>query len=287
MKEIKNLRKRNEKHFLNKDGSITCYLYDEDIHYLKNGQYENIDNTLIDNELFLTNKANAFRATFSKDKLSKKIVDITKDNFYLKMYLKTNKNSKLNLISQNNSISYKNILEDIDFDYQVISTKLKESIILKNKNNIPNCLAFTIDTNLKLELVNNKIIAKNENQTIFKIARPYMWDKENNYNYNISYDLKQVDSKYLLTLNLDRNWLKTANYPVVIDPTIVNKDSDSVVDTYIYPGDTNVNRNNTDILKVGVNGSNKYRTLLKFKLPNIGTASDVIYANCSLISHKK
>lgn len=39
MKEIKSLRKSNEKHFLNKDGTITAYLYDRDIHYLKNNEY--------------------------------------------------------------------------------------------------------------------------------------------------------------------------------------------------------------------------------------------------------
>ena len=37
MKELKHLRKQNEKQFLNDDGSISLYLYNNDIHYLKNG----------------------------------------------------------------------------------------------------------------------------------------------------------------------------------------------------------------------------------------------------------
>ena len=48
MKELKHLRKPNEKHFLNEDGTISLYLYNNDIHYLKNGVYEEIDNTLIE-----------------------------------------------------------------------------------------------------------------------------------------------------------------------------------------------------------------------------------------------
>lgn len=42
MKELKHLRKRNEKHFLNDDGTISLYLYNNDIHYLKNGEYRKI-----------------------------------------------------------------------------------------------------------------------------------------------------------------------------------------------------------------------------------------------------
>ncbi len=174
MKEIKNLRQRNEKHFLNDDGTITCYLYNEDIHYLNNGVYQTINNTIIDNGSSLTNKANAFHVSFEKDKLSKKIVDITKDNYYLKMYLQSNKSSKLNLVKAQNHLSFKNILEDIDFDYQVLSTTLKESIILKNKNNIPSVLSFILDTNLDLELNNNQVIAKDQNKTILVLVSPYM-----------------------------------------------------------------------------------------------------------------
>ena len=44
MKELKNLRKRNEKHFLNKDGTISAYLYNNDIylHYYMEDQYKHI-----------------------------------------------------------------------------------------------------------------------------------------------------------------------------------------------------------------------------------------------------
>lgn len=46
-KELKNLRNKREKHFLQEDGTIIAKMYKEDIHYLKNGVYEEIDNTLI------------------------------------------------------------------------------------------------------------------------------------------------------------------------------------------------------------------------------------------------
>jgi len=79
MKEIKSLRKAREKHFLNKDGTITAYLYDSDIHYLKDGVYEEIDNSIVNNKDKLVNTKNAFKSSFSKDVKNNNLVDI-KDN---------------------------------------------------------------------------------------------------------------------------------------------------------------------------------------------------------------
>ena len=49
MKEIEIISKRkpNEKHFLREDGTFVAKIYPKDIHYQKNGHYEEIDNSLI------------------------------------------------------------------------------------------------------------------------------------------------------------------------------------------------------------------------------------------------
>ena len=61
MKEIELIgkRKAREKHFLKQNGVIEAQVFDEDIHFLKNGIYEEIDNTLIDKGDYYTNKNNA------------------------------------------------------------------------------------------------------------------------------------------------------------------------------------------------------------------------------------
>lgn len=103
--------------------------------------------------------------------------------------------------------------------------------------------------------------------------------------FNCSYNLEKLSVGYLLTLVLDEVWLENASYPVLIDPTIMGEDS-SVYDTYIFIGDTNVNRNSHEYLKVGVDTSNVYEALIKFNLPKIGTGSQVIYASAVLKSYK-
>ena len=49
MKEIELIEKRKfkEKHFLQEDGSIIAKIYDENVHYLNNGHYYEINNKLI------------------------------------------------------------------------------------------------------------------------------------------------------------------------------------------------------------------------------------------------
>ena len=91
MKELNNLRKRNEKHFLNSDGTITAYLYNNDIHYLKNGEYLPIDNNFINENDCYVNKENVFQTFFKKSKENNLIVDILKDNHYLKISLEKKK----------------------------------------------------------------------------------------------------------------------------------------------------------------------------------------------------
>ena len=286
MKELKHLRKRNEKHFLNDDGTISLYLYNNDIHYFKNGEYLDIDNTLMEKENTIVNKANNFHTSFPKDKSTNLLVDITKDNYYLKIYLLKNKNNNTNIKRNKQDLIFENILEDIDIDYKVISTKLKESIILKNKNNIPSSLSFKIDTNLVLELATKgSIIAKDKDKNIFVIDAPFMKDNSGSYNYNINYDLNLKDNTYYLNLNLDQEWLNKAEFPVIIDPTIVNPDEDdpeNVYDAYISSSFPNMNMNAHEELYVGSNSTRTTRTLLKFKLPTIGTGYDIVNANACL-----
>ena len=288
MKEIKSLRKKREKHFLNNDGSITAYLYDKDIHFLKDGKYEEINNNLISRGTYFENKNNYFKVKFLKNNI-KQLVNLKKDNYYLNMYLDENNINKLNIKRNNNVAYYNNIINNVDIKYEIINSKVKESIVLNNRDDKFGKLNFIIKTNLLLEKVNNEIIAKSLNEKIFTIEKPYMVDKNNNYNDNLEYIIKKNKNDYILTLNLDNKWLKNKNtiYPITIDPTIIVNENSNIFDTYIYENDTNVDRNNSDKLKVGVDGNNKvYRTLLKFDLPTIGTGCSVVNASFTLTSHK-
>jgi len=63
MKQIELISKRKprEKHFLQEDGTIIAKVYNEDVHYLSNGKYEDIDNSLKEDENFFYNKKEKFK----------------------------------------------------------------------------------------------------------------------------------------------------------------------------------------------------------------------------------
>lgn len=67
MKEIELVDKRGlrEKHFLQENGEFRAEMYDDDIHYIKNNKYEEIDNTLILENNHYTNRSNDCKMTMN------------------------------------------------------------------------------------------------------------------------------------------------------------------------------------------------------------------------------
>ena len=156
MKEIELIgkRKAREKHFLKENGIITANVYDEDIHFLKDGKYEEIDNTLIEENGYLVNKNNAYKVSFAK-KSKDELMEMSIGNNYIKTMLVYQKEVDLKEnITQSKlhkNVCYPNIIENVDLEYNIMPGKVKEAIILKNKNVDLEKLVFIIETNTKLE----------------------------------------------------------------------------------------------------------------------------------------
>lgn len=292
--ELKNLRKRREKHFLQEDGTIIAKVYNEDIHFKKDNEYEEIDNTLIKVNDCYINKNNEYKVCF-KEFTTEEIMQIQEQDYYIETSLKNS--NKVQLKKQTlssklfDSVKYENILNNIDIEYNIFPTKVKENIILKNSFALVNEIEFFMRTNLQFVAnADGSISALAQDKVAFKLVAPYMYDSNNKINRNVSYSFEKVNGGYNLKLILDKKWLvgEETMYPIVIDPTIATED-DSVYDTYIYPGDNGIDRNSQDILKVGVekSGNNEIinRALIKFDLPTIGTGSQVISAMLNLVGY--
>lgn len=283
MKEIISLRKEREKHYLCEDGTFKAFCYKDDIHYLDNGVYKEIDNTLIKHDNYYINKNNDFKVSFADCKDNNLIYKINLKDHYLDVYLFQNKldNSSIDILD--NSIHYINILDGIDFSYELIGKKLKETIIL-NKG-INSEIAFLIKTNLTLFKEKNIIYVSDGEKVIYKFEPPFMYNINGNIDIKIEYELLKYNDCYKISLKFDNKSLDNVTFPVYIDPTISTQNSE-VYDTYIYPGDTSVNRNNHDYLKIGIDSNNIiYRALVKYELPTIGTGSQVINAKAYFTSH--
>lgn len=282
--ELIDARKRREKHFLREDGIIEAYVYDKDIHFWKNGKYEEIDNSLIEENEEFYNEHNAFKSTFNKQNLLK----VEMDNNYLIININNGNNSNLKKI-RNNTIQINNVINNIDVDYNLEGEKIKESIVFKSKEDVLDKILFNLETNLDLKIEDGKVYAYKFDKNIFTIEKPYMIDSNGEINNNAFYKLFNFHNKKRIELNLDLDWLldDSRKYPVIIDPTITNSSSENnVYDTFIYEGDSGTDRNSLDKLKVGVDANNTiFRSLLKFDLPTIGTGSQIIDAYVNLIGY--
>ena len=283
--EIIGLRKEREKHFLQANGEMIAKVYSNPIHFKKGNKYEEIDNTLVKENNYYKNKNNDYIVQFMEN-TNNLLMKMVKDNYFLE--IKLNNQNNVNGKFLDKKVIYNEILPDIDLEYLVLPTQVKENIILKN-NNI-NKISFLIKTNLELAFNGKRVDAKSNNNIVFTFEPMFMIDNKQDINRNIYYNFNKGELGYQLDLNLDEKWLETASYPVVIDPIITNTTQEGkVYDTYIYPGDTGVDKNSQNILKAGVervdNVDTVNRALVKFDLPTIGTGSQVIKAYLNLYGY--
>ena len=81
VREIPSLRGENIKQFLMSDKTIQVAMYDEPVHFEKNGTWNDIDNDLYQTEEGgYKNKSNPFQVEFAADKYAEKLVQIHQDD---------------------------------------------------------------------------------------------------------------------------------------------------------------------------------------------------------------
>lgn len=318
--ELVEKRTANEKHFKMSDGTIKAYIYDDNIHYKKNGKYVEIDNSLEeDSNGNIKNKNASYKVTYPS-KRTEEVFQLEKDGHVIVLGLKNTKNIKAKkhsndivipsndieelyttLVNKKSKVSYEEIMTDVDLVYENYPEKVKESIILKKKGG-PYKFQFTLNLDTKtIAVINSKkeieIKDKETKENIFVIESPYMYDSNYEYNSNIDLTLKEEKNyQYTITMELDKEWLKDEerSYPVVVDPTIVTSTyRDNISDTIIYEGDSNndpTNRMYAHFLRIGSNNfaslqKNPVRALVKFTLPNIMAGDQVISAKLNMTSY--
>ena len=261
-------RTLNSKEFVMSDGSVIVQNFAQNVHYLEDGDFKEIDNTLVEvkdenGKSAYENTANFYKVKISKDfEPNNSLIKI--DNGEHGLDFTYIENSVKNTVAQKKSgntaktqnqykgkklkapekfstgegkISYNNISEDIDLEYEVKDNGIKENIVVKDY------LAdydfdFKVKTsNLFLQkMEDGSIIALDSVGNIkYVIPAPFMFDAKGEYNYEVEYILNKKGNDYFLTISADEDWIeKEAKLPVTIDPIIetVNNTTFSYVNVY-------------------------------------------------------
>ncbi|MBI9009630.1 MAG: DNRLRE domain-containing protein [Tenericutes bacterium] len=290
-------RTADSKTFRRADGTYVLAMYDSVIHYKENGVWKDIDNTLVsDNETnSYENTANAFSIKLPKQIEDNKKFKLSMDDYQIDWTIDSisktdityfNDNVKSNSLKEldsiNQTVTYYNVQNDVDLEYVLNGNQIKENIIL---NSYIEDYSMTFNYSVKnLSLVQNEFgkyqFINDLGEIIFSLDTLYMYDANGEVSYDI--DFKVTEEKmgeYTIQIIPNNNFLSTAAYPIVIDPTVTYYGDDNLIrDKYVY----STYSSDTSYIKVGYSGSLTYRSYIEFDLTQIPEDVKIDFAHLTL-----
>ena len=299
--ELESRREEYVKHFKNPDGTVTAVQFDMPVHRINSdGEWEEIDNTLIasaneyttsdarikfakktsGNEVLFTLHDGNGKITFSLDGAKKKVSGEITNYEEDKNADDITKLSHLNKL--NSSMIYRDILENVDLEYIVVSNSIKENIIVK-KPLSSYAFSFTMKlNNFTAEMTEEGAVeiinAKGEN--IYEMSPPYMYDANGEISERVSYALASLgNNEYEITVTADSEWIHSPErvFPVTIDPSVSPAD-ESVTDLSISSSSPSLNTNVSAALYAGGVNSAYWKNTSLPKLPNYSYITSAVFS---------
>ena len=270
--EVEEKRDEYTKVYKKSDGTYTAIMTEEPLHYLYNGKWEEINNSMSLNGNLYTNLDNLFNVELPETIDSNENLTVEKDGYELSFSIDnieessavvendivvsdTNITAADNAIAQTqSSVTYNDIAEDTDLQYIVTPNSIKENIIVSNKESVKETYTFIFETNgLDTEkLDDGSVVFKDgDNEIKFRIPRPVMTDSSLAFSYDLNVVLvENTDGTVTLEYSPSSEWVNNSNriYPITIDPAIYveNVDVSWVEDTYVVFDSSNTETQNTN-----------------------------------------
>lgn len=278
--EVESERTETSKTFRKIDGTYEVAMYNDVIHYLEDGKYNQVDNSFFDLGTELENKANKFKLKLPKKLDDNKKIKLSMDGYSIDWSIldidssaveydesEITPNNIKELVNINQTVFYRNIQQHVDIEYIITGSKIKENIIL---NQYVEDFSMTFEYKLKdLELItaeNGEIVFVNDNNdVIFVFSDLFMLDNEMNESFDIDFTyVKTGNKRYEITITPSDEWLENAVYPVKVDPSLEIKPEDGFIQD-LYANSSVVN-DTSSVLAVGSVSSNAYRSYLEIDL---------------------
>ena len=251
VKEIADKRTENSKEFLLEDGTKMIAQYNEPVHYKDSkGKWVEYNNTLSEDKTAspdeagdssYTNKSSDILVNLSNKAKSKNMISLQSDGYKISWGYDNAGKSKADVKKNNEKTSgndkfttlknittetlYKDVFSDVDLQYFVTTTGIKENIILKSAKaqneftlnyKIPNLTAKQKDD--KTITLSNK-----DGKEIYTISAPYMYDEKGSSSTQMKIEIvKQKGSNLQVKLSADYAFIHTIGrvFPITIDPEI-------------------------------------------------------------------
>ena len=242
--EVKELREENVKHFRLEDGTFIAAVYPTAVHTLdENGNWEDINNKLLaaSNEITTsdqrikfakktTGNGNLFTINSKNTKLTFNLIGAKKGivgevRNHNDAEEETELQKMMNLENLLSSVIYRDILTNVDIEYILNGSSIKENIIIKEKTN-EYSYAFELDLNglsATLEEDGSVSIFDSYNNIVSMIPAPIIYDANGAFGFaNYSLSKQNATGKYILTASADTAWMndEERSFPVTLDPAI-------------------------------------------------------------------
>lgn len=266
--ELEEERTENTKLFLLDDGSKMLAEYTEPIHYKNdNNEWAEYNNTLVaetalysaDYDTDYTNKSSNLNIKLSKKAKPQNMINISDDEYSISWgYENTNKS---NIIIDNNDVdlnendkftsveniaskvTYENVYKNVDLQYFVTTTGVKENIILKNSD-VQNefYISYKIKKLTAKQTDDYTITLYNKDNTpVYMINAPYMVDEKGETSSQLKLEILSQNGVNLnIKLTADYDYVHSSNrsYPITIDPELTNKFSSELYLNEVYGNST-------------------------------------------------
>ena len=168
-------------------------------------------------------QSNGYKISWGYDNAGKSKADVKKNNE------KTSGNDKFTTLKNiTTETLYKDVFNDVDLQYFVTTTGIKENIILKSsKAQNEFTLNYKI-SNLTAKQKDDKTItlSNKEGKEIYTISAPYMYDAKGSTSTQMKIEIvKQKGSNLQVKLTADYAFIHTIGrvFPITIDPEITTK----------------------------------------------------------------
>lgn len=293
VEEIEALRKENEATFKNSNMTYTSEIYTGPIHYKENGKLKPIKNKIADNKdtdkdsFKYKSTENKFTVKFAEKIKNKEAISINFGKEKLGFTLE-NVQTDGTVKKEDATVTYENIMKDVDLRYTLQPEGVKEDLILKAAKT-PNEFVFAISGTLIAKQDGQTISFTNKNNEEFWVMTPpYMEDAAGAFSADLQYQLIDgKNNKQAIKLTIDKDYLEDPKrvFPIVVDPTVtLGGTLANTIDTYVMKGYPNVNYYNSPELRTGYTSSTSTtRSFMDFtdSLPNL-SGGLLISANLKL-----
>ena len=245
------------------DGTYTAVISELPLHFSDNGEWKDIDNTILKKDGVLTNSSNSFNVSFPQKMTGNNDIRLEKDGSEISFSvndISTTEAKIENNIAQKSSgideadkeiannesrIRYTDSSDDTEVEYTVLPDAVKEYIKVSDADDVKDAYSFDINIGDLTYILNSdgSVGFYDNNSLKFKIPKPLMWDSEYALSYAIDVSVTDnTDGSITLAYIPSSDWINSndRSYPVIIDPAIIMGEGSTswVEDTYVS-SDTN------------------------------------------------